>query len=161
MAMRFCSRCDSEVEDTGGFCLLGHRLALDPPFAPIEELRAEVDRSFEEARAEVAAVVSGAAAAAPGPARRLAPPPPPPPAVSKRPDEVTVPDTAVTKETVSYLQAPAAPRTDSVWAELDQDVDVSNDPISAFAPAPRMDWGPNRSRSHRRRLRRSETEQDA
>lgn len=159
MTMRFCPKCDSEVEDTGGFCLLGHRLALDPPFASIEELRAEVDRSFDEARAEVAAVVSGAVT---GPARRVAPPPPPPPpAATTPPAEVTVPDTAVTPETVSYLP-PAAPKADSVWAELDDDIDISNDPISAFAPAPRMDWGPNRnSRSFTRRPRRSRGEEGA
>jgi hypothetical protein len=51
MAQRFCNRCGSDVEDTGGFCLLGHRLAVaapdevrdlaaapppPPPVAPVE-----------------------------------------------------------------------------------------------------------------------------
>jgi hypothetical protein len=31
MAQRFCHHCGSDVEDTGGFCLLGHRLAVAAP----------------------------------------------------------------------------------------------------------------------------------
>ena len=52
MTQRFCHRCGSDVEDTGGFCLLGHRLAVAGP----DEVR-------------------DAAAAQLG----VAPPPPPPP----------------------------------------------------------------------------------
>ena len=128
MITRYCPDCASEVEDAGGYCLLGHRLALDPPTASLEDLRAEVDRSFEEARAKVTAVLTG-----------VAPPPPPPPAVDV--DE--------------------GPQRPNPWKSLEEEVDVSDDPIAAFAPAPRMDWGPERSgklkrRSERRPLRPTE-----
>ena len=56
MSMRFCPKCDQDVEATGGYCLLGHRLKLDPPVASIGELRDEVDRAFEDL--EVAAVAA-------------------------------------------------------------------------------------------------------
>ena len=104
MTIRYCPRCKTDVEDTGGYCLLGHRLALEPPVASITDLRAEVDRAFEEARLEVASVMTAddaptapmttvapattAAAPAPPtasppppvarPSRRVPPPPPPP-----------------------------------------------------------------------------------
>ena len=102
MTVRYCPRCKTDVEDTGGFCLLGHRLALEPPVASIQDLRDEVDRAFEEARLEVASVMTRddvptapMAAVAPAPAspvvpavsttpldtpptRRVPPPPPPP-----------------------------------------------------------------------------------
>ena len=58
MTIRFCPRCATDVEDAGGFCLLGHRLALDPPAGTMEDLRAEIDRAFEEAQLEVAAVMT-------------------------------------------------------------------------------------------------------
>ena len=58
MTIRFCSRCATDVEDAGGFCLLGHRLALDPPAGTMEDLRNEIDRAFEEARLEVAAIMT-------------------------------------------------------------------------------------------------------
>jgi hypothetical protein len=147
---RFCQKCGNEVEDTGGFCLLGHRLTLDAPTASLEELRAEVDRSFEDARLEVEALVSSgvtsspsvadappappAHSAATAPVRRMPPPPPPPPSARRT----------------------ARPQ---VWSELARDlengVDLTNDPINAFAPAPRLDWGPERTKRLRRKPLRS------
>lgn len=114
MTMRFCPKCDQDVEATSGYCLLGHRLALDPPVASIGELRDEVDRAFEEASLEVAAVAAGGLTAptatapsatvppvtattdasttasagmtdAPVHPRRTGPPPPPPPRRSPAP----------------------------------------------------------------------------
>ena len=93
---RFCPGCRAEVEDTGGFCLLGHRLALDPPVASLKALREEVDKSFSgselravapsaldeawDALAEPVMVGAQEAASAPDvePVREAAPPPPPP-----------------------------------------------------------------------------------
>ena len=34
-------------------------------------------------------------------------------------------------------------RKASVWKALDADVDLTGDPIGAFAPPPQMDWGPS------------------
>ena len=50
MTMRFCHGCAMDVEDAGGFCLLGHRLSLDPPVASLQELREESAASFQEAQ---------------------------------------------------------------------------------------------------------------
>ena len=124
---RHCPRCETDVEDTGGYCLLGHRLTLHAPVASLGELRAEVDQAFEDARLEVAAVVSGASEAdGAGPSTRIAPPPPPP--------ARSVPST----EQILAHKA-------SVWKELEKDIDLTNDPIGAFAPPPSMDWGPEKS----------------
>ncbi|MCA1838539.1 MAG: hypothetical protein LC674_07310 [Actinobacteria bacterium] len=71
MGMRFCSTCNSEVEESGGYCLLGHGLALVAPRDSLTALRAEVDQAFEDARAHLT--------------EALVPPPPPPPPASTTP----------------------------------------------------------------------------
>ena len=103
MSERFCPRCQAQVEDAGGYCLLGHPLRSIAPVASLSELRAEVDLAFEEARVQVAHALGEA------------PPPPPPPMGSMR--------TVMT---------------------IEQDVHTASDPITEFAPAPRMDWGPEK-----------------
>ncbi len=61
----FCKRCAAEVEDSGGYCLLGHRLsALAPPPPPppppaMSDLRQAVAEVFEEAHAQVIASEAG------------------------------------------------------------------------------------------------------
>jgi hypothetical protein len=114
MTTRYCPSCRAEVEDTGGFCLLGHNLTLEAPTSSLSELRAEVDRVFEEAQVEVAAAMSA--------------PPPPPPAETVR--------AAVS----GASPAPSPPRR--VFEGLGTEPARPQDPISAFAPPPRMDWGP-------------------
>ncbi len=47
MATRFCARCGADVEDVGGFCLLGHRLATEAGMPSLGDLRAQVDKAFE------------------------------------------------------------------------------------------------------------------
>lgn len=141
MTMRYCPACQADVRTVDGYCLLGHRVALEPPIPSIEALRAEVDRVFEEARREVAEVLYGGdappatpaqiAAPAPGPAQTAqvpaparVPPPPPPPA-----------------DPVRALEE----RRRSVFTALQAEEPLTvADPIVAFAPAPRMDWGPER-----------------
>ena len=54
----YCSRCAAEVEDAGGFCLLGHRLnALAPPPPPpppaMADLRQAVAEVFQEGEAKL------------------------------------------------------------------------------------------------------------
>src|SRR5687768_14756400 len=58
MTERYCPKCATDVEDVCGFCLLGHDLTLRPitEAQSMDDLRAEVDRAFEEARSQVAAV---------------------------------------------------------------------------------------------------------
>ncbi len=151
MTLRFCPTCRSEVEDVGGFCLLGHRLALAAPTAPLAELRADVDRAFEEAQArvsEVLATVPAGGSAAP------VPPPRPPAVASIATKTVAAPPSA--EATPPPVPPPSAP---AAYSALSSDAVVQGDPIAAFAPAPRMDWGPERS-FLRRRPRRSSVDFD-
>ena len=121
MGMRFCTTCNSEVEESSGYCLLGHRLALVAPRDSLTALRAEVDQAFEDARTNVVEALSAAAPP---------PPPPPPPAV--------------------VMTGPVAHRSE-MWDGLDTiHTPVANDPINSFAPPPRMDWGPSRTRLFRK-----------
>ncbi len=114
--IRYCERCNAEVADLDGFCVLGHPLAKEElPAASITELRDEIESAFETARKEVAEVVAAAAAVEtphrsippPPPPRRIPPPPPPP--------------------DYSGAEGPIA----------------ATDPISKFSPPPHMDWGPS------------------
>jgi hypothetical protein len=112
MTMRFCPTCAAEVQDAGGFCMLGHRLR---PEVSGDPLRDDLDSLFEGLAAEIES------ASRPAPTRPApsAPPPPPPP--------------------------PAMKQVQTVWDDLDTKALTANDPITSFAPAPRMDWGPDRS----------------
>jgi hypothetical protein len=105
------------VEAREGYCLLGHPLRLEAPTATLTELRAEVDRAFEAAQAEIDATV--VVTEVPGqPAQITAPPPP--------------------------AMVPAS-RFQLVWEQLEAAEPASpSDPITAFAPPPRIDWGPTR-----------------
>ena len=123
MSNRFCPTCKSDVDDAGGYCLLGHRLTLEPVTQDIAYLRAEVDQAFEQARFELAAAVTTTAPSAP--ARAGMPPPPPPPAPELSADAVRQ-------------------RARTIWTALQDEIPAKDDPIEAFAPAPRMDWGPER-----------------
>ena len=130
MAQRFCQRCGSDVEDTGGFCLLGHRLAPafgapppPPPPPAMDDLTAEVDRVFDAAQAVVQAL--------------------------------DVPEAPAERLRVPSRYATSLDRT---WAELESAPPPSpDDPINTFAPPPRMDWGPQRS-AFRLKLRRQRAE---
>jgi hypothetical protein len=166
MAQRFCSRCNAEVEDTGGYCLLGHDLRLEAPVDSLKALRAEVNRTFDEARRELADVMAPAAvvthtivedldraeaerlSAARHPAGK-----------ALRLDEALVlegredgrewSDPPVSPDAEVASADPRAPV--SVWQGLDEAPALTpSDPITTFAPAPRMDWGPRRSRFGRR-----------
>jgi hypothetical protein len=115
MPLRYCRVCDADVEDAGGYCLLGHPLKLDAPIPSVAEMRDEVSRALGEARPEQEPSASdieesAAVEAAPGAWK------PPPPDVRAK-----------------------------VWQSLEDAVPESADPITAFAPPPRMDWGPEQS----------------
>jgi hypothetical protein len=117
MTQRFCPLCATEVQDVGGYCRLGHRLRLDPPQASLGELRDEVERAFGDAEVVRREALVGAATGRGGVAPSISPQPP-----ARR-----------------ATQAPpgAAPRSRPVSP-------AAADPITAFAPPPRMDWGPER-----------------
>jgi hypothetical protein len=85
----------------------------------LSELRAEVEKAFQAAQDEIAATVH--VTEIPGGPVLQGPPPPPP-------------------------RVPAS-RFEMVWHKLEEEEPASNsDPITAFAPPPRMDWGPSRGR---------------
>jgi hypothetical protein len=170
MAQRFCSRCNAEVEDAGGYCLLGHDLRLEAPFDSLKALRAEVNRTFDDARRELADVMAPAAVLAPeigGPAEDLQLDASGLSASEAHPTYPVRLDEALVVEghTVDEREwsdaraedpapSPAASPPDAhptVWEGLDETPSLSpGDPIVTFAPSPRMDWGPRRSRFGRR-----------
>ena len=126
MTTRFCEKCSAEVEDVGGFCLLGHPLKVDPLIPSVADVRHEVDRVLEEVRDERYRSHDGN-----GQDAQAQTPPPP----------------------NGRLRAGL-----SLFDSLSKEVrDRSNDPIEAFAPPPRMDWGPSdRSTVLQRALRRAQ-----
>jgi hypothetical protein len=73
MSFRHCPRCGTEVEDAGGYCLLGHPLRLSAPVDSLKELRAEVDRALADVKAEAVEMLQTVSVGA------AAGPPPPPP----------------------------------------------------------------------------------
>ncbi|MEA2517572.1 MAG: hypothetical protein QOG16_1410 [Actinomycetota bacterium] len=129
MSDRFCPQCQTDVQDVGGFCLLGHPLAVHAPVVSLTALRAEVDKAFEDARVQVAHALGDAM-----------PPPPPPPGLA------TVP---APSRTPVPSRTPAPSRTAAL--EIDTTNGPGTDPITDFAPAPRMDWGPERQGLLKRR----------
>jgi hypothetical protein len=170
MAQRFCSRCNAEVEDAGGYCLLGHDLRLEAPVDSLKALRAEVNRTFDEARRELADVMAPAAVLAPeldaGPPKLdLLPPSPRVVAEepSRRPAPVRLDEALVVEghpgDAREWADARSPEETSqelggshTVWEGLDEAPALKpGDPITTFAPSPRMDWGPRRSRFGRRR----------
>ena len=128
MTMRFCEKCSAEVEDVGGFCLLGHPLKLDPLIPSVAHVRHEVDRVLEEVRDERYRQDEGNGS---GGETHAQPPPPPDGRLA---------------------------RGFSLWESFGKDFgERSDDPIEAFAPPPRMDWGPSdRSSLLQRALRRAQ-----
>jgi hypothetical protein len=121
MTQRFCPLCATEVQDVGGYCRLGHRLRLDPPQASLGELRDEVDRAFGEAELVAAQASAGVTSTRTG--RGPAPSPAQPPTRPAPPARPAPPESRPTAR--RGLSAPS-------------------DPITNFAPPPRMDWGPER-----------------
>ena len=147
---RFCPSCGTDVEDVGGFCMLGHNLKVSAPTADLSTLRAEVDAAFEEAKLQVAAALGGSSigtSPVPSPAARPRPEVDPRPAASPS-ETVRLPD-------VPAKTPPPPPPdlrvTTQPVAIPQQPVTGGSDPIAAFAPPPHMDWGPNRKRFGRRK----------
>ncbi len=135
MTVSFCPTCATDVQDVGGFCLLGHRLGLRPD-DPIAQLRAEVDHAFEKVEGQIAAALDPLAELAAengiGAAEALA---------------IAGGDSADDRTVLEEMRVTSK----AVWKPLEEETTVTgNDPIVAFAPAPRMDWGPERSRRKRR-----------
>ena len=135
MNVRFCPRCRADVEDVGGFCLLGHRLVAPVEDDPIADLRSEVDKAFEKVSADVATALDPLQSLAleneiPAPVAGAPVEPAPEP-------EQMLEDMQVTSK--------------ALWKPLEEQTPLAgNDPIVAFAPSPRMDWGPEKDKPKRR-----------
>jgi hypothetical protein len=135
MAERHCPSCGTDVEDAGGFCFLVHPLRLQSmtEAETLDDLRAEVNRAFEDVKVQVEEAL--------GEIDINVPPPPP------GPRSRVVPATDARE-----LDQPGTPiRTyDDLWKAFEDEAARGEDPITAFAPPPRMDWGPERSKLRRR-----------
>ncbi|MGH2811275.1 MAG: hypothetical protein ACRDI1_00990 [Actinomycetota bacterium] len=163
MSFTWCSTCGSDVVDVEGYCMLGHRLGVKE-FA---HFRAE-EPAPAPARVSAPASVAPSAARSITPVRTTAPPvraaapaaPVPVRAATPRPSAVSIPATVPL-----YVPPPPPPppvgepatvpaRVRDLWRQLeDLDTEVRDDPIEAFAPAPRMDWGPDEALPMPRGLR--------
>jgi hypothetical protein len=95
----------------------------------LSDLRAEVDKAFEQARVQVAAITGQI----PAVSANVAPPPPP------LPDD---------------LEEQTKTRMEELWVGFEEEPQLPSDPITQFAPNTRMDWGPG-DKPKRRGFRRS------
>ena len=165
---RHCNRCDAEVEDTGGYCLLGHPLRLSMDTASLADLKDEVNAAFESAQEEareaftplleqvetapaaaLAPEPAFAAAVATMPARYAAPvmePAPTTPVAVREPRRSTPPPPPPPQREKTKFEA--------LWEGMEGGALDRQDPINAFAPPPSMDWGPERTQRKSRGLRR-------
>ena len=128
MELRFCPRCRADVEDAGGYCLLGHPFPEDRVDA-IADLRAEVNDAFTKLQKIVE--------------------------TDHEVLEAVEADLAGDLDLEDEAQVTAAMKATSlrVYEELagDDDEPISrNDPIVAFSPSPRAEWGPEKGRRSRR-----------
>lgn len=127
MTARSCADCGAPLEAADVVCLLGH-LAPGTAAGGMAELRAQVNEAFAAAESQLQVLTSSIMAPAippPAPQPRVAPPPPPPPAPPPPPPPVLY----------KPLPTPEEDRLD--------------DPIAAFAPAARLDWGPGQTAASR------------
>lgn len=152
MTTRYCARCDAEVEDTGGFCLLGHLLRSAPLLPTIGELRGDPGpdgadgilgpvRHETEAPRRVPEPELVMAAGGREPAASPAEPPRPP----------------ASEETVEPDAMPAESSRYGLWDTLFSPGPariVASDPIAGFAADGRINWGPRRRYFPGRRWRR-------
>jgi hypothetical protein len=146
LSLRFCSRCRADVEDVGGFCLLGHTFPQDTS-DPISDLRAEVDKAFEKIKIEIP--VSGMASTF-----QTAPVSAPEPTVtSLEPMVSTFEGYEELRSSDEHLVEEMAQSRRDYWSQLRDEVDSSvqrDDPILSFSPSPRMEWGPEKGRRRKR-----------
>jgi hypothetical protein len=152
-ASRFCPTCRTDVQDVGGFCLLGHSLRLTASTKSLGELRSEVARTFDEATTEVSRVFGDGEESPAAPMDPTGPPSPPsrPPAPPMPPGQPPPPPPPADVPSAPARDPAESPEDDflrrsaTIWRTLADDVPPpESDPITAFAPPPRMDWGPSR-----------------
>jgi hypothetical protein len=144
MTTRYCIKCAAEVPDHGGYCLLGHSLKVQSEavaeleFTSMDDLETELERTFQEATAQVAAALAQAIEPQGATERAV-------------PEQAGESETPVTTGVVAAIER-----------AFDEPVELpAHDPIAAFSPPPRMDWGPERNPLKKRFSRRRPIPQDA
>lgn len=170
MSIRSCATCGAPLEAADVVCLLGHRVS-PTPISDIAELRAKVDEAFAAAEAQLRVLTGSAMTKAlpdpvdpapydlptpPAPAPQapyfvpLAPAPPP-----AAPAPETFPSTPIAPEPPMVSAPPPAPPPPPPPAPVlykplpVPEDDRLDDPIAAFAPAARLDWGPEKTAASR------------
>ena len=165
---RHCMSCDADVEDAGGYCLLGHPLRLNMETSSMADLKAEVEAAFETAQDEVreslSPLIQQVEAYVPeqehvmaSAVATMAAPVAPPAAPAPQAPAAHAPMTQVSKRTAPPPPPPQRPKTglEDLWGNMEGGKPLDRqDPINAFAPPPRMDWGPERASRKGRGLRR-------
>ena len=129
MKLRYCSRCRADVEDAGGFCLLGHPLPIAHE-DPVADLRAEVDRAFKQVQVDISEVFE-----------------------EKLEEPVPEPEAGVYAQLKSDAEAAEEiiENRRDLWRQLEDDAPVErDDPILSFSPSPRMEWGAKKLRGRKR-----------
>jgi hypothetical protein len=159
---RHCTKCDAEVEDTGGYCLLGHPLRHNMETSSLTELKDEVEAAFAGAEVEM----RDALAPLIEQVEAIVPSAPEPVFAAVAAPVVQSPSEPAMSSAPAAFQAPSRPtppppppqrptgKYETLWDGMDEVKPLDrNDPINNFAPPPRMDWGP-RGRGKGRSLRR-------
>ena len=169
MQTRFCPRCRAKVEDVGGYCLLGHSFPEENDL--LREIRAEVNAAFERAKIQIdsgftveddpaeeqrSEELQPAMVAAPSAIRELAAENGARPTLEELPGvfRALAEENSDPVLTEADVVARRRARATAAWKQLQDQrpaaaTKSNGDPISAFAPAPRMDWGPKPSRIRR------------
>jgi hypothetical protein len=127
VSFRYCKVCAAEVDDVEGYCLLGHPLRLEPAIPSVAEMRDEVSRALGEARRDVAAESEPGGDAV------------------TTVERASLDDLSDAAEMTWSPPPPVEDASRTVWGPLTEDLPAEGDPITAFAPASRMDWGPERT----------------
>jgi hypothetical protein len=133
VSVRYCKVCAGDVEEVDGYCLLGHPLKLSPP--SVAEMRDEVARALGEARTEQRPDADGEAV----------------PDALHSGDGNGLHHLWNARDMTWSPPPPVEDPRQTVWGPLVGDAADEGDPITAFAPASRMDWGPERSGFRARR----------
>ena len=160
MTTRYCHKCAAEVQDHGGYCLLGHSLRLASAVEPLGDLKAEVDAVFEEARTEVASALATAESVTE--AATSAPVHVPAESHTSTAEETQTGVVATMAREWAYPEpepvesveppSPVVVTRPNVWKALEQEeANDTHDPIAAFAPPPSMDWGPQKGKLRMRK----------
>ena len=156
LSTRSCAECAAPLGPTDDVCLLGHR-APDRPTSDLAELRAKVNEAFAAAETQLQLLTAELPVAEEPVAAQASPVHAAPVLGGDLPGlEVTAEMPAVspiarpTPAALAPPPPPPPPPASQLFTLLpDAAADRLDDPITAFAPAARLDWGPEKNRPSR------------